>query len=109
MKKLVTGRFGEIRDSALTPEQRKAFQEAARRTWQAIGFDVLQAVAESEGKDVNRVSMKRDEVIEVVLDADHMTTNGGLRDPDLVEFYHYGNYVDKIRLLKPVFYATEGM
>jgi len=108
----------EIRAAQLTPEQRKEFQRAARRTWQAIGSDILHSVADSEGKDVNRVTMKRAEVIEVVLDADHLTTHGGTMggldwkrtDPLLYEFYHNGNHRDQERLLREVFSpGGEGM
>jgi len=101
----------DIRASSLTVEQRKEFKDAARRTWQSIGFDVLNAVAAAEGMDVNRVSMKRAEVIEVVLDADNMITNWGLVNLELalLEFCRHGNYEDKIRLLNSVFCSTEGM
>jgi hypothetical protein len=93
----------------LTEEQKKEFALAGRRTWEVIGFDVLQAVAEDQKKNVNYVSMKRAEVIEVVLDADHMLAYGRLKDPILLEFLKNGEYTEKIKLLKSAFSDREGM
>ncbi len=56
--------------AVFTNEEIVAIKQAARRTWDAIAHDLFLC---SE-TDV----MKRDEVIECVLDADHMRFNGGL-------------------------------
>ena len=49
----------------LTPEGLKELRRAAQQTWKYIGYDILQANGEQD--------IPRAEVIEVVLDADHIT------------------------------------
>jgi len=44
----------------------------AKRTWQIIGGDVLRAVEEAGEKPM----LLREEVVEVVMDADHMEMHG---------------------------------
>jgi hypothetical protein len=87
----------------LTEEQKKEFQKAAQATWQTIAYDTLQCIAESEGKDINRVVMKKDEVIETVLDADYILTYGGIKDPVVKDFYSNGDYNQMIEILKEDF------
>ena len=50
-------------------EEKRALQDAARAVWEEVAYDLLQAVAEEQGKDINRVTVSRAEVIEVALDA----------------------------------------
>lgn len=92
----------------LTEEQIKEFQNAAHATWEYIGYDCLQCLAESEEKNINRVTMKKDEVIETVLDADYMMPY--LKDPVLKDFYRNGDYDQMKEILKPSFkFARYGM
>lgn len=46
------------------------FQVAVYQAFDACAYDILSAVAEDSGKDINRVSIPRDEAIEVGIDAD---------------------------------------
>jgi hypothetical protein len=55
-----------------TEEQMKRIATAIHCTWQAIGYDVLNAVKEAEGKDY----VTRDVMIETVCDADYMKAYG---------------------------------
>lgn len=52
-----------------TDEEKKALQRAALAVWEECGYDVLQAVAEDQGKDINAVTVSRAEAIEIALDA----------------------------------------
>src|SRR5256885_1768099 len=63
-------------------------RRALERTWQAIGYDMLSAAAEDMGRDIDGVNLPRDDVIEIVLDADYLELNGGLarNDPALLWF-----------------------
>lgn len=51
-----------------TEEQEKEIQTIARSTWQVIGGDILQCTEKS--------SMSAREVVEAVMDASYMKTNG---------------------------------
>lgn len=57
-----------VTKSGLTMEQVKAFQDAALRTWQYIGYDILTSLYESTGED----TIPKRDVIEIVLDANYM-------------------------------------
>jgi hypothetical protein len=62
----------------LTIEQRKIAVRAISDTWNAIGADVLNAVAEEKNlRNRESATMPTEDVIEVVLDADHVKTYGG--------------------------------
>ena len=87
----------------LTQEQIKEFQRAAQATWQTIAYDTLQCIAETEEKDINKVVMKKDEVIETVLDADYILTYGGIKDPVVKDFYKNGDYDQMIEILNEDF------
>jgi len=92
----------------LTEEQKKEFQRAAHATWQNIAYDLLQCTAEAEEKDINKITIKKDEVIECVLDADYMMPY--LKDPVLKDFYRNGDYDQKIGILKESFkFAKYGL
>jgi len=53
----------------LSPEDLAVLFQTARKVWQDIGFDCLQALADDKGANINHISIPRDEVIELVLDA----------------------------------------
>lgn len=57
---------------------------AAKDTWDVIGGDCL---VNEDGEMDYSVTMTREEVCEVVADADHMVTNGGLSREDMKRFY----------------------
>lgn len=56
----------------LTEMEKAEIVSAAKRTWNAIAYDVLQAVSESGVK-----KMPVSHVVEVILDADHIKMYGG--------------------------------
>ena len=69
----------------------KTFEErvilAARRTWDVIGGDCL---VDEYGEIDYSVTMTKEEVCEMVSDASHMQTNGGLSAEDMRRFYKLG-------------------
>jgi hypothetical protein len=71
----------------LSEAQRKEAVRGIYDTWEAIGFDVLAAVAEDKGVSAEAVTMPREDVIEVTLDADHVMTYARFEDPDLVKVF----------------------
>jgi hypothetical protein len=94
----------------LTDGQKKEFQKAALATWDIIAYDTLQCVAESKEKNINQVTMKRSEVIEIVLDADYIMMYGGIKDPVVKDFYKNGDYNQMIDIVKEVFtYSKYGI
>ena len=99
-------RFEKIaRGLLLTVEQAESLCRAADATWNYIGYDCLTCGGDRE--------MKRAEVIEVVLDADHIATNNRL-EPEVKDcLYRYDETTRKFlnQLLKEfVFvYANYGM
>ena len=56
----------------LTEAEKKIIFYAAQTLWDNIGYDVLNAVAEDKGKNINTVTIPRAEVIELVLDAERL-------------------------------------
>lgn len=58
----------------VTQEQIKQLHQSMQRCWNAIAMDCLQATADDEGKNINRVTMPKDHVIDVVID--QMESNG---------------------------------
>ncbi len=76
-----------VQVSGLSEAQVKAVQVAARATWDAIGYDCLEANGEK--------TMLRAQVVELIIDADHLSTYGNhgsaretgpLADPAVVAF-----------------------
>lgn len=63
------------------------------RTWDAIAFDVL---VDDEGKYDESKSIRRRDVVELVLDANHMETFG--------EDFEAANYVIWLNRFKPTHY-----
>ena len=55
-----------------TPDEKVLVQRAANQVWNEIAYDLLQSTAESLGKDINRVTLTRANVIEVVCDASRL-------------------------------------
>lgn len=56
----------------MTEKEQQTLFGAAHAVWNEIGYDVLTAVAEEKGKNINAVTVPREEVIEVVCDADRL-------------------------------------
>lgn len=56
----------------LTPKELSDLHACAQSVWQEICGDVLSAVAEDKGISVNRVTISRNEVVELVIDADRL-------------------------------------
>lgn len=79
----------------MTAEYEKSIVDAAARTWDAIGFDILQAsgIPSTSGK-----CLKRDVVIEVVLD--HVRSI--CHSTDFTEF-NLQDYDTKIKLIGKAF------
>jgi hypothetical protein len=72
----------------LTIEQRKIAVRAISDTWNAIGADVLNAVAEEKNlRNRESATMPTEDVIEVVLDADHVLTYGHIEDPEVLRLF----------------------
>jgi hypothetical protein len=75
------------------------FVAAARRTWNAIAHDVLQAVSESGGKKMSRAA-----VIEVTLDADHVVSFGQIKSAELLAVLKgHDHYRTLVKVLEPYF------
>jgi hypothetical protein len=73
----------------LTADQFDRFTQGCRRVWQIIGADMMAALDANAGLD----AMPRADVIELVLDADHLARYGAEQvavvDEDWNEFYTY--------------------
>ena len=79
---------------------------ALARTWDQIGYDCLQAAVDcSEADDINKVSMTRDEVIDMVTSCGFVggypETNGG--DKEAVEWLEAQPEKIHNRILKKAF------
>jgi hypothetical protein len=86
-----------------------AFEErivqAARRTWDVIGGDCL---VNEDGEMDESVILDRDTVCEVVADANHMHTNGGLSKEDMKRFYALSWKESKVIMRKAFTHNTYG-
>jgi hypothetical protein len=71
--------------------------DMAHRTWHSIGGDVLRAVEESIGESC----IPRDEVIEVVMDADYMGTHGN--DKEAYEHFKTLSFSKKVEIVAKAF------
>lgn len=58
--------------TVFTQAERVVLARHANAVWNEIAYDLLTAVAEEKGKDVNAVTVSRAEVLELVLDADRL-------------------------------------
>lgn len=93
--------------AALTSEQKRDLFGYAQRLWETIAFDLFNAVAEGQEQNVNDVTIPREEVLELVLDA------GRLEDDlkragrqDLIQFLKDTPYPVLTKLLKQSFIHT---
>jgi len=81
----------------------KEFKErvirAAYRTWAAIGADCL---IDEDGELDESATMSREEVIQMVTDADRIKFHGGLSKADAEEFYKLSRK-DRNSLMKEAF------
>ncbi|HET9024812.1 MAG TPA: hypothetical protein VFN64_09585 [Burkholderiaceae bacterium] len=53
-------------------DEREVIALAANAVWNAIGYDVLRAIADEKGGDPERAEVSRRDVIEMVLDASRL-------------------------------------
>lgn len=101
-----------------TKDEQALLGRFAYAVWEECGGDVLTAVAEEKGKDINAVTVSRAEVIEIALDAGRMEER--LRaakkrgDPkvtdDLLTRVAAADYDTLIKAVRPSFtYARYGM
>jgi hypothetical protein len=89
------------------PEHIKEFQRAALATWQSIGYDLIKCFAETD--DIS-MSIAKDVVIESVLDAGYILQYGGIKSPEVINYYNHGDYDQMIDLCKEVFkFKTYGL
>jgi len=77
----------------LTDEMRNRIKRMAWRTWETIASDIIECVDESY--------LERDEVIEVVMDADYMMYHG--RDKEAYEIYKGLPYEKQLEIMKNEF------
>jgi hypothetical protein len=101
------------KQSPFTEAEQVIIRRHAYRVWEYCGGDVLQAIAEDTGKDINRVTVSRAVAIEIALDADRCTESMR-RDkevtPDLLKRVHDCDYPTLIKVVKPAFtYSRYGM
>ena len=90
--------FGFTKDEVTT------LQRAASATWNEICYDIIQANAECEGVDPYSVTIPRNEVVEVTLDADYMERH--VKDKSLYRRFRDLTYRQMIQLVGPVFSST---
>ncbi len=92
-----------------TTDETKHIQSAARRIWEECAYDLIQGVAETEGIDENNVSIPRNEVLEIVLDAGRLDeqikllVKRKLVPADLPERWEKLSYEEHQRFLTPAF------
>lgn len=55
-----------------TDDERKIIASAAHAVWNEIGYDVLQAVGEENGRGAEAATVSKADVIEMVLDASRL-------------------------------------
>jgi len=80
-------------------ELRKIWGHLLRATWEYIGNDIMAAVQE-EG----RYDISRDDLIEVVLDADHMNVAAkNASEKEALKEFDKLSYKEKIKFAKTVF------
>lgn len=68
--------------------------------WQDLGYDCLYALAEDRGKDINDVYYRRAEVLDIVVDADRLSSK---LDPPLLAKFQALDYASMLRLIRPAF------
>lgn len=104
-------------------EEKKEIQNAAHAVWDDVGYDCLEATANETGKDVNKVTISRSQVIEISLDAGrpeekmkqkaHRDEHAGrptVLTEDFFRRYALAPYDQLIRIVTPSFsYTRYGM
>lgn len=97
-----------------TDEEKKLIGQAANQVWNDVAYDILTAVAEEKGKDINEVIIPRSHVIESSLDAnrtEHRLESlvchwPAERRKDLVQRVSAASYRQLINIVRPAFPAT---
>lgn len=96
----------------------EAIWSACHQVWNEVAYDLLTAIAQEKGKDVNVISVPRSTVIEIVLDAgrpEQILEGKVRRHPEkftegFLERWDKLSYRARINLVKPEFpYATYGI
>jgi hypothetical protein len=82
----------------VSPEMLRRIERLMRRAWDYIGGDTLQMIAEADGRSY----AKRDEVIEMVTDADRMRGQG---DDEAAEFFYSLPYEQGDEIARKIFPA----
>ncbi len=114
-----------------SPAEKKAIQSCARAVWDYIGYDCLVATCQDKygydtpvEKNIDRVSMPRSHVIEVVMDAGrledemhgsernrakHRPNEPAIFTPDFFARWQQGSYEQEKRIVRAGFtYARYG-
>lgn len=96
-----------------TPEfsehEKKFIGGEAKAVLDECAYDLLESIAEEKGKSVNDVFIKRDEAIEIALDAGRLeqrlraAIRRGQCAQDLLQRWQMLNYQQGIDLVKPAF------
>jgi hypothetical protein len=90
-----------------TDDEKKAMQSAALAVWDECAYDILQATAEEEGKDINSVTVSRDAAIEIALDSgrmeDLLRRSPGVITEDLLKRIQAADYKTLIAAVRPAF------
>lgn len=95
-----------------TGDELHVLQRAASAVWDEVAYDVLQAVAEDKGQNINRVTIPRSHVIEIALDADRMVERVRRMKleekfvTELLDRVSAADYPTLIRAVKPAFTYT---
>ena len=104
---------------AFTDDELALVRSVVSSEWDAVAYDVLQAVADDKGKDINAVTVSRAVAIEVALDAgrpearldarrqsDTRAGRVSLVTDDLLARWDRADYRQKIAIVKPAFSYT---
>jgi len=97
--------------TVFSESEQEAIRSAARRVWDECGYDCLLATADEEGKPVERVSISRDQVIEIALDAgraEHflqrdLKKGSSVVTAEFMKRYQAAKYDELIAVVKPAF------
>jgi hypothetical protein len=88
-----------------TEDELRDIRWAAQSVWNDIGWDCLQALAEhgfKKPRDIQTVSYRRSEVMEMVIDANRMDDDLK-KTPGLLEKWNGLDYKQMIRIVRPAF------
>ena len=90
----------KVKAGAFTPEELAEIDRAANRTFDYIAGDLMTLIQENEGRSY----MKQDEVIEMVVDANRMSSHGGL-SRELEDKLYAMPYKAQQKLMRKIFPA----